>query len=494
MVFLSKTINVIFSVWIGVILFGAVRSPHLDITGISPELFTLIILIVVGMLLYLLCNPIKLFVNDRIISKIGKHKFSILLTLSLLLLMGQLFFLANTTTVIGFDAGGIVGEVLHGTAQPNYFSYNPNNLPLLFLEYFWGDHFGMNWFSFNALSLVSTDLGFVITVLSARYINKKIMYSTWGLSLIILSCFPYIIVPYTDTLVLPWVNLTLLGYLIIKKSNHFYQKAVGSIMMGIFGVAAYLLKPSSIIFIIAIIIIELAYLFFNCKKVKVLYSISILCMICISAFTIHKLYNNYLTKQSYVKIYPSMKKPPVLFLAMGMVGGGGYNSKLTDTVNMLPTQRAKKDYAIDQIKNTLQSYGPAGYLQFLIKKNFNNTSDGSFGWLQEGNFISATAKNQFQQVVYPDGKYLSDYYFISQIVWIFLLIILFKKGQSTKELTPFLLILELSIIGSLMYLLLFEGGRSRYLIQFLPQFIILAGVYLSLNCYNKQKFSYKNIQ
>lgn len=41
------------------------------------------------------------------------------------------------------------------------------------------------------------------------------------------------------------------------------------------------------------------------------------------------------------------------------------------------------------------------------------------------------------------------------------------------------MILKLSIIGSLMYLLLFEGGRSRYLIQFLPQIILLSGIYLN---------------
>ena len=37
-----------------------------------------------------------------------------------------------------------------------------------------------------------------------------------------------------------------------------------------------------------------------------------------------------------------------------------------------------------------------------------------------------------------------------------------------------LLIIKLTIIGALLYLLLFEGGRSRYLIQYLPFFYLLS--------------------
>lgn len=34
--------------------------------------------------------------------------------------------------------------------------------------------------------------------------------------------------------------------------------------------------------------------------------------------------------------------------------------------------------------------------------------------------------------------------------------------------------MRLTILGVFLYLLIFEGGRSRYLIQFLPAFLILA--------------------
>ena len=134
---------------------------------------------------------------------------------------------------------------------------------------------------------------------------------------------------------------------------------------------------------------------------------------------------------------------------------------------------------MNHIKDTLKNYGPFGYLQFLLKKNTNNTSNGAFGWLQEGNFILAPATNRLQQLVYPNGSHLLDYFFISQVVWIILIVILTLGYKSPKNSESIIMILKLSIIGSLMYLLLFEGGRSRYLIQFLPQIILLAGIYLN---------------
>lgn len=462
------------------IFIGSIRSTHLNITAVSPKLFTLIILFVICVVIYFVSNSIKTFIKNKVISRLLNYKLTLLSIWSLLLIIGQIIFIDQTTTTIGFDVGGVVGQVIYGTSMPNYFSYNPNNLPLLFLENFWGSHFGANWVSFNVMSLLSTDLGFIITILTARYINKNSMYTTWLLSLLLLGCFPYIIVPYTDVLVLPLVSLAFLGYLIAKKNNNLYIKSLGSLLIGIFGTLSFLLKPSSVIFIIAIILVEIFYLLFKNKKVKVFYIISILLVSFGSAFGVKQVYNSYLHDQQYIKVNPSMKKPPELFLAMGMVGNGGYNTMLTNTVNSLKTQHEKKTFAVKQIKGTLHSYGIFGYLQFLLKKNTNNTSNGAFGWLQEGNFILAPATNRLQQLVYPNGSHLLDYFFISQIVWIILLVILTLGYKSPQKLESTIMILKLSIIGSLMYLLLFEGGRSRYLIQFLPQIILLSGIYLNV--------------
>lgn len=41
------------------------------------------------------------------------------------------------------------------------------------------------------------------------------------------------------------------------------------------------------------------------------------------------------------------------------------------------------------------------------------------------------------------------------------------------------LVIKLTILGGFIFLLLFEGGRSRYLIQFLPYLITLSSLGIS---------------
>lgn len=454
---------------------GAIRSDHLNISAISPELFIIIIVFILVLIAYF-----KSHYLNSLLKKVGqgliKHQFVVLSVLSMLVIAWQLLFIFKTKTAIGFDVGGVVSQALNGTSTNDYFSYNPNNLPLLFEEYFWKNHFGGSWFSFDILSLVSTDFAFLITVLTTRYLSKKNMYITWILSLILLSCFPYIIVPYTDTLVLPLVSLALLGYFMIKKSNHIFVKLLGSLLLGVFGASAYLLKPSAIIFVIAIIVTEVVYSIFKSKKFKPLYTVLILLLAFGSGIGIKKTYDSYQNKQEYIKVDHSMRKPPLMFLAMGMSGNGGFDMGLTLQTMAAPTQHEKKEIASERIKKTLKDYGPVGYVQFLLAKNTFNTADGSFGWLQEGNFITAPATNNLQQLVYPDGKHLKDFFFVTQVLWILLILILIIRYRLPKSSESIAFLLKLSIIGSLMYLLLFEGGRSRYVIQFLPQFIMLASI------------------
>src|SRR5699024_6397090 len=157
--FLKKAINVVFLIWMILIFIGSIRSTHLNITAVSPKLFTLISLLAICVVIYFMSNKVKSVINSKIMPYLLRHKLIILTAWSLILIIGQIIFISKTTTTIGFDVGGVVGEVLYGNAMPHYFSYNPNNLPLLFLEYFWGNHFGASWFSFNIMTLLSTDLG-----------------------------------------------------------------------------------------------------------------------------------------------------------------------------------------------------------------------------------------------------------------------------------------------------------------------------------------------
>ena len=126
----------------------------------------------------------------------------------------------------------------------------------------------------------------------------------------------------------------------------------------------------------------------------------------------------------------------------------------------------------------------AGYVKFLVLKQINNTSDAGFGWGMDAGqnyLIPFEEKNTIQQITRK--LYLNDQSFvdinwnglkiINQLVWtlalVFMVVATIKANNSG-------LILKLTILGGFVFLLLFEGGRSRYLIQFLPYLITLSSL------------------
>lgn len=79
--------------------------------------------------------------------------------------------------------------------------------------------------------------------------------------------------------------------------------------------------------------------------------------------------------------------------------------------------------------------------------------------------------NKLKNFIYLYGRHISDFRFAAQLWWISLLVII-AIGFGPQD--NLIQILRLSLIGGFMFLLLFEGGRSRYLIQYLPCLLLLA--------------------
>lgn len=70
-------------------------------------------------------------------------------------------------------------------------------------------------------------------------------------------------------------------------------------------------------------------------------------------------------------------------------------------------------------------------------------------------------------------KYNSALKAINDILWIITLIFMLFSLCAKDWIT---LLLKYVVLGFALFLLLFEGGRSRYLIQFLPYVFLLSGI------------------
>jgi len=84
---------------------------------------------------------------------------------------------------------------------------------------------------------------------------------------------------------------------------------------------------------------------------------------------------------------------------------------------------------------------------------------------------------------------MGGYKFFPQIIWVVALIfMLFSTIGDSGETLQFL---KYTIVGGFVFLLLFEGGRSRYLIQFLPYLFTLSGLGIDkfISKYKNEKVS-----
>lgn len=503
--FINKFIIVLFSGLIWLTLFFACISPNLilgknTVTGAGTTFWTTgcFLILFVVFILWEVSDEFRHVLHDIFIARVNTS----LVFFCLFVLGIQILFVSEVHPPIGWDVGAL-HQALTDTNDPNiiaYFSLNYNNLPILLVQHMLASFFHTtSWIFFDWVTLCLVDLSALINVISICIIDnddkKKIRIGIF-IHCIFLLLFPTIIVPYTDAWVLPLVSLIFLGICIVLKERYsFIFRAIGSTIIGISATAAFIIKPSAAIPIISFTLILLISVIFplenslatrdrplvrtkkSHKKLKLLILLFIT-WTCAAGTYINL--NKNLTNQTYIHVDKEREIPAIHFISMGASGEGGYNPKDALMVAVLPTKKARINFSWSLLEKRLKKRGIWGNLLFYVSKHRNNTSDGSFAWIKEGNFIVGNGIPQekglagwIEQFVYLYGTRIGDFRFWAQIWWcIWLTMIAF--GQSNRG--KIVQILRLTIIGGFVYLLIFEGGRSRYLIQFLPAFLILAAI------------------
>lgn len=405
-----------------------------------------------------------------------------------LVVIGQIFFVTLVHPVSGFDAG-----MLHYAAvdpkhvlEPgvtSYYSLNQNNLPImLFMRWLVVQSGQTSWQFFDYLTIAFVDLSAIFNLGSVYLAKKSALGTAMYVHVLWLVVFPSILMPYTDAWVLPLVSLILLCYMIILKTAWpGWTHLLAVVVMAISVVLTYFMKPSAIIPVIAMAIVALLDWLIKTHhwiKQEILMVLVSLLGFGLAAGSTYWLVNQTVQNQTYIAIDHSRNIPAIHFAAMGVYDEGGYSEEQAIQMAVLPTKQQKTDYSVKMLKQRLHQLGIWGYFKFLVMKQRNNTADGTFGWLKEGHFFRENQRpsqkglsNQIKNYIYLYGEHIADFRFIAQFNWIVILtIIAFGWGPYDRKIQ----VLRLSVIGGLLFLLLFEGGRSRYLIQYLPCFLLLA--------------------
>lgn len=453
-----------------------------------------IILLFIGILALI----ILFFVYNKYIKKyvdmLNVKQCNILLVIyCIVLFLLQVYLARNIYFLTGWDAGilresavGIAnGQVIDGNfGYYWYYSMYPNNIFLTFifsLIYQISNWFKMINFEFLLVifSIISVNISLFFTVKCAAILFKNKSYCIWIIFLytIFIALSPWIVIPYSDTYSIIFTVGALYFYLSRDKMNIYFSW----FMIFIMSLLGYLIKPTCIIVLIAIIIIELWKILFSDKKIivkKLKVVPTILISIC--AFFIINMYAvNYVGYESN----ETLEFPMTHFLMMGMNSEtkGVYFEEDVQFTKSIVGSENKKRANLDVVRTRIENYGFCGYLDLLMNKMLTNYNDGTFAWSVEGNFYSVTfedSNNQMTQILrdiyYYDGQYYNAFATYQQTVWILVLFLLpFAFFRLCKLKNFNLQVIVLTIIGITLFLLLFEA-RARYLFLYSPYYLILS--------------------
>lgn len=428
-------------------------------------------------------RPCLLFVS-------GRKKLFVIANVILLIL--EVIISSNIYFKTGWDC-----EIITSAAQLvaaggsleniNYFMVYPNNISWTF---FLSVVFKIS----NVLSL--EDPYFLLVLVNCILVNMTgvflylvcckitdsyfISFLTWGLFAVFLGVSPWIVIPYTDTAAMLISIFVLFIYTGGQEVSSIKWMSICFLCM--FGAS---IKPTVFILFISIIIIEICK---NKKKIKevIIKTMMIGISILLVNFSLTMI-------RSQMGIIPDSNKEMsyLHYIMMGLNDEttGVFSSEDVPYTLSFDSAEEKKEANIRVIKDRLQTFGPVNYLKFINKKCLVNYNDGTFAWGVEGDFFKGISYNSggkvqrmLKEIYYPEGDKYSLYTYISQSIWLMILGGCFIEGiLSLKRPSKERCVVFLSIIGITLFNLLFEA-RARYLLLYVPFFILLTGC-----CWNDAK-------
>lgn len=450
--------------------------------------------------IFIIGAGIFIYYHSKKCKVLRTHPYKVVAISIAIVFILQMIYVYLTTTSIGWDVGMVVGTAISDNPSENslYFSHYTNNLFLVFtfrfVAYLCRLVFGnveRIWHVLSIFNVIAIDISIVLIFLIGKKIFAlKFAYIAYGLSILLFGFFPWIIVPYSDTLAMPFTVLILWLFLLLKDASKLRYRILLSSVIGGVTFIGYLIKPTVVIILIAILLITLISTIGKWKDmVKGIALFIIILAIFAGGNSLWKEFIYH--QQDTYSLDKDIQVPFTHFIMMGMkevkmgaeedstIYYGPYNAEDVNATFSSASTKEMKEMHLEVIKERFQNYGPLGYLKFLINKARWVTSEGQFFWGLEGNFANYDNQSNFlTNIIYVMKPYYNIYLHYSQGIWVvvFFLIVypLFTRNKNEKHYYSVAIsLIRCTIVGILLFILLFEG-RSRYLILYLPYFALLA--------------------
>ncbi|MGT2757609.1 hypothetical protein [Streptococcus ovuberis] len=414
-------------------------------------------------------------------------------------LVYQLLLLFSANMMIRSDAAVVFnGAIGHITDEQisSYLSRNPNNLMLFLYERFAYKHLGeATIWVLQFLNLVYVHLsGWGFYKSAQRFWNQTIADRVFFTYYLLIGMTPKFMAMYTDVLILPF--LAVQSYLILSLLDE--KRSLGikwpSLVLGIVTGVGLAFRPTILIPCLAFALVFLVGK--QWKQTFIVLGLMVLTLGGSSGLTAL-----YQAKQTEVviKTDPGLAKNWLTFVNLGLTYSGTDQKDMKDGLKQYLPEDQRDNYnsglfnnqnQIQEIKRRLREYSLDTFLAHSLHKQFLTTGQGNLNWIyksasrEKSSYLSPlaskTESNPLAQLIrdyliYTDQPKFQYYDYLIQFVWVGVslgLVFYFWKPQDQMDKHW----LALSLFGGLLFLQIFEGGKSRYLIQFLPQILYLSAL------------------
>ena len=448
---------------IGAILCIAINPYHVIKNNIFLTIILMIIIIGLGLLLY------------KYQDKLWKNKQD-MIAMSLVFLGIQILVAYLFAVKPSWDFGRIFQNAIefaksaHPSFGNEYLYVCSNNI---IISVFFDCVFKLfTWIGFKkylllgiAINLFAIDISLCYLYKLLKEINSKYSKPFIVFCILFSPLLFYLPIFYTDTLTIPFIIIPLYylyKYFFINPKVRYIM--VSGSLMAIGG----MIKPTVFIPTIAVFIFLLLR-----KQENRFRFICILLGIISVLFVGKKIFINHFFDQEALELY---QMPTSHFIWIGLQGNGGYSEESYKAINQVLGQEERNKLAIQGIKTRMKELWEKKQILSFYFKKFNYTwTDGTF---------YAGEKLRREPIHKEMTKYINSnesedwlYWSFSNGGWVLVLVgmflgILYRK-HLPKELQDFQIILLTSTFGIFLFLLIWET-RSRYLVNFVPIFLLNA--------------------
>lgn len=431
------------------------------------------------------------------ITKISlKSEIIILMSYFIIVSIIQVIVLKQLNVNPGWDFGVIYDNALKfattgsrsGAAYIEYMQLFPNNILIFLIMVLSIKVFGFVGLaaidSIHLINIIFIDISLLLIYLTVRRLfGKKEAIFSLLITFFFQALFLYTPIVYSDTLSL-FIGILFI-YIFTFIDNKINKKNI--ILFLIVGVIAFLAKSIKITSLIVLISLMVNYFF----KYKIKNTLIALVLIAIPFLSINLAFNKIIVPAGRFafKVNNYGSYPYTHWLMMGVEDidqdnsgrntYGGYNVDDYNKTLSFKTGKEAQKYNIEEYVRRVKKMGVFGYIEFLTKKNVNIWTDGYY-FSNVAIGINPDNNTPLRKWIRNKDTRYYGIYFNQSVVYSFILMLIIGsmlklKESNYKEIDY----IRLSIIGILIFLSFWEA-RSRYLVNFIPIFILVIIEFITL--------------